>query len=311
MHPQRAADYLVVAQLFLVYHLPLVALELLLLKLDRSLDAMEENRGVFAPLFDSTDGAVDGKHIVPPSNSGSFYWNYKGRNRLVLMTIVNVNYKFIMVHFGTNDRVSDGGVIENTVFYEKLKRHTLQIPGPCKSKNSKEPLPIVFVGDEAFAIREDFLKLFGQQQLTRGRRVYKYRLSRRIVENYWLAVFCTTFCEKNDGNEYIPSTYVDTENMDSEEIVMGLRADPNNLISSQRGRNRKSTENTKEVGDLYKECCFLQSVRDPSRLSRFGDESGVNYVEYATTIITADRESSLCIDPKGGENIIPIRVVSR
>ena len=35
---------------------------------------------------------------------------------MVLMGIANANYELIYVHFGTNGRVSDGGVIEHTDF---------------------------------------------------------------------------------------------------------------------------------------------------------------------------------------------------
>lgn len=233
--------------------------------------------------FPNCLGAVDGKHvnIIPPPNSGSFYWNYKGRNSLVLMAIVNANYEFTMIHFGTNGRVSDGGVIENTTFYVKLKNKSLHIPPPCNPKYSERALPFVFVGDEAFALREDFLKPFGQQQLNRDRRVFNYRLSRcrRIVENVF-GILATTFriyhspinmkienivkvvlatcvlhnfLRRNNGSEYIPSVYLDRENIDSDEIVGGLRAEPENLLGLQRGRNRNPTGNAKEVRDLYVE----------------------------------------------------------
>jgi hypothetical protein len=67
-------------------------------------------------------GAVDGKHIkiVPPKGCGSFYWNYKGSNSLVLMAVVNANYEFLYCDIGTNGCISDGGVIQNTKFYEYL-----------------------------------------------------------------------------------------------------------------------------------------------------------------------------------------------
>lgn len=46
-------------------------------------------------------------------------------------------------------------------------------------------LPYVFVGDEVFTLREDFMKLYNVQQLTKERRIFNYRLShaRRITEN--------------------------------------------------------------------------------------------------------------------------------
>ncbi|XP_047000843.1 putative nuclease HARBI1 [Schistocerca americana] len=60
-------------------------------------------------------GVIDGKHVdtVPPANSGSFYFNYKGRHSVVLLTIVDANHRFLLVDFGSNGRVSDGGVLQS------------------------------------------------------------------------------------------------------------------------------------------------------------------------------------------------------
>ncbi|KAJ8952754.1 hypothetical protein NQ318_008069 [Aromia moschata] len=52
--------------------------------------------------------------IIPPSGTGSYFYNYKGKHSMVLMAIANVNYEFIMCDFGTNGRISEGGVLENT-----------------------------------------------------------------------------------------------------------------------------------------------------------------------------------------------------
>ena len=117
--------------------------------------------------FPNCLGAAEGKHvkITPPTGSGSFYWNNRGFSSLVLMSAANANYELLYCDIGTNGRVSDGGVIENIKFYEKLLHEELNLPLQRKPDNSTSDLPYVFVGDETFALRKDLLKAFSQNSL--------------------------------------------------------------------------------------------------------------------------------------------------
>jgi hypothetical protein len=74
--------------------------------------------------------------------------------------------------------------MENTKFYEKLVNDHLQLPPPRKPQNGTTDLPYVFVGDEAFTLRQDFLNLFAQKDLNAERKIFIYHFSRarRIVE---------------------------------------------------------------------------------------------------------------------------------
>lgn len=86
---------------------------------------------------------------------------------------------------GANGRVSDGGVINNTGFYDKLVEGKPYIPVPRPVAKSSGSLNNVFVGNEAFALRPDLLKPFSRDSLTDERRIFNCRLSRarRVVEN--------------------------------------------------------------------------------------------------------------------------------
>jgi hypothetical protein len=75
---------------------------------------------------------------------------------------------------------------ENTKFYEKLVSDHLQLPPLTKPQNGTTDLPYVYMGDEAFTLRQDFLKPFAQNDQNVERKIFNYRLSRarRIVENF-------------------------------------------------------------------------------------------------------------------------------
>ncbi|XP_050025520.2 uncharacterized protein [Dermacentor andersoni] len=133
--------------------------------------------------FPNCLGAVDGKHvaIVSPPDSGSVYFNYKG----ILMTVVDSDCKYTLIDVGAEGRLSDGGTFKNSEFGRALTQGDLDIPSLSWLPGSATNAPYTFVGDEAFQLREDFLRPYPARQLDDERRVFKYRLSRarRCAEN--------------------------------------------------------------------------------------------------------------------------------
>jgi hypothetical protein len=136
--------------------------------------------------FPNCLAAVDAKHvsIKKPPHTGSYY-NYKKIFSILLIAVANSNYEFIMADAGINGRISEGGVLANTTFGKAFVDKLLQIPEPDTLPNSEKELPFVFVGDDAFALTENFMKPYGQTGITVEQQIFNYRLShaRRVVKN--------------------------------------------------------------------------------------------------------------------------------
>ncbi|XP_071316449.1 uncharacterized protein [Trachinotus anak] len=90
-------------------------------------------------------GAVDGKHVVlkAPANSGSQFYNYKGTYSIVLLAVVDSEYRFRVVDVGGYGRSSDGGILANSAFGQALRSGTLHLPSdlPLPGAEDRGPQP--------------------------------------------------------------------------------------------------------------------------------------------------------------------------
>jgi hypothetical protein len=132
-------------------------------------------------------GAIDGKHVAikNPPNAGSLYYNYKHFFSIVLMAVVDANYKFLYINVGATGAGSDGGVFKETQFCKLLEEDKLGLPPPEEFTGASDKMPFYFVGDEAFPLRSWLMKPVPRKNLTTEERIYNYRISRarRVVEN--------------------------------------------------------------------------------------------------------------------------------
>ena len=132
-------------------------------------------------------GALDGKHVAIrcPPNSGSTFFNYKKFYSIVLLALVDGDYKFSWIDTGGNGRMSDAQIFNSSELKDTLEDASINLPQDDPLPNDDQDFPYFIIGDDAFALRKYLMKPYGQRDLSRSQRVFNYRLSRgrRIVEN--------------------------------------------------------------------------------------------------------------------------------
>ncbi|XP_031345851.1 protein ANTAGONIST OF LIKE HETEROCHROMATIN PROTEIN 1-like isoform X1 [Photinus pyralis] len=137
-------------------------------------------------------GAIDGKHVTiqAPYKSGSTFFNYKKNFSIVLLGVCNADYMFTYVDIGAYGSQSDGGVLNQSQFGQKLSTNSLNLPSPKLLPVSSNGLqiPHFFVGDEAFPLRSNLMRPYSKGRngtMPEDEKIFNYRLSRarRIIEN--------------------------------------------------------------------------------------------------------------------------------
>ena len=108
--------------------------------------------------------ALDGKHVVlrQPANTGSLFHNYKHHFSVVLMALVDDQYRFTYIDVGNYGSNSDSGVFRHSHFGRKFLRGELNLPPSNTLPAFPEAglLPHCIVADDAFPLRPDLLKPF-------------------------------------------------------------------------------------------------------------------------------------------------------
>ena len=104
---------------------------------------------------------------------------------LILMALVDGNYRFIWLDAGANGSCSDAQIWNRCELLAAIEQKKIGIPEPEPLPGEEEEVPYFIIGDDAFALRTFMMKPFSSRDLTHPHKVFNYRLSRarRIVEN--------------------------------------------------------------------------------------------------------------------------------
>ena len=139
--------------------------------------------------FPNCLGAIDGKHVTiqAPALSGSQYFNYRKTFSIVLLALVDSNYRFRVIQVGDFRRTSDGGVYAGSALGRGMETKTFHVPPSTSLPGAAHlgDVPHVMVGDAAFPLKPYLMRPYPGQNLTHQKRIFNYRLSRArmVVEN--------------------------------------------------------------------------------------------------------------------------------
>ncbi|CAN7939825.1 unnamed protein product [Ixodes hexagonus] len=213
--------------------------------------------------FPNCLGAVDVKHvaITAPADSGSVFFNYKGTFSIVLMAAVDSTYKYTLIDVGAEGRQSDGGVFKNSDFGRALDNRTLDVPSMARLPYTNVTVaPYVFVGDEAFQLRQDFVRPFPVKQLQDDRRVFNYRLSRA----------------RREVTKELANLKIETFLLDFPSCCQG-RLHLHNFLTVLNAQSRAYTDREDRFGNVVAGC-WRQSIRREE-----GSDSDLQYFPLEAT----------------------------
>ena len=99
-------------------------------------------------------GALDGKHIAikKPTKSGSDYYNYKGYFSVVLLALVDADYKFLWVNTGSNGSSSNAQIFNRSKLKRRIENGALGLLAPEPLGPRGPDLHYFLLGDDALAL---------------------------------------------------------------------------------------------------------------------------------------------------------------
>ena len=140
--------------------------------------------------------------LFHPKDSGSEYYNYKGFFSLVMLALVDYDYKFMFIDEGCQGRISDRGVYENSSLINAIENNLLDLPPPRPLPISEDPewihdhetdcFPFMIVANDTFPLKPQIMKPYSHRNLDDKKLLFNYRASRyrRVTENAFGILSC-------------------------------------------------------------------------------------------------------------------------
>ena len=200
------------------------------------------------------------------------YYNYKQFFSIVLLAIVDANYRFMLIDIGAYGKDSDGGVLHNSKIYHRIEKGTLKVPNTKLLPITTNMAPFVFIGDEAFPLREHLLRPFPKKQLgDEDKSYFNYRLSRaRMTVECAFGIAASKF--------RILQKSIETKIENADHIVKAICILHNVIIDLEKNQvDLKTIETETEISSTN----YLDSIRG----GRFTNRTSQSVLEIRNTFV--------------------------
>lgn len=198
-----------------------------------------------------------------------------------LLALVDIDCNFIYADIGCQDTIGDGGVLKNSLLWQKMCDNSLNFPEPRPLPGSEINMPFVFLGDGAFALTNNLMNPYpGHYDPESPEDIFNSNLfrARAVVENAFgilvskFRIFkkpmqqapekvstITKTCillhnflrrSKNSTGIYTPSGTMDTYDENGELIILGSWREESNRLSAFRDLERIPRRSPLEAGQI-------------------------------------------------------------
>ena len=125
--------------------------------------------------------------IVEPNRGGLCFYSNKHTHSIILLAVAGPEYKWLYPDVGSNGRVHDSRIWSKCSLLQAIDDRSVKLPEDDYLINDCR-LPYLFLGDDAFGLKDCMMKPSPQQKLTADKRIYNNWNSRAkwILENLFV-----------------------------------------------------------------------------------------------------------------------------
>ena len=109
--------------------------------------------------------------VKKPKNTGALFHNYKGLFSIVMLVLVDGQYKFRWVYAGTAGSCSDAQIFNTSQLKRRIEDGRTDFPDPAPITQGDQDVPYFILADDAFALKTWLMKPYGRRMLTREERI--------------------------------------------------------------------------------------------------------------------------------------------